>query len=307
MNSNGRKLSSDRTICKLFGRFYHLSEGFSLKNQMMKKLLLLLTLVFIGSNAGIAQTASTIQKSPLSQSEINRIVQKFTENEKLFRAALNEYVFSRSATMQTVGIGGNITGTFRRDSDMTFTGDGNRIEKITFFPVPTLTEISVTPEDLEDLGGVNPFALEPAAIPMYDFSFVGKEKIDDLNLYVFDVTPKVIPDPKKSKQRLFTGRVWVDDQDLMIVKSKGKAVPETKQNKFPVVETWRENIDGKYWFPSFASSDDELVFDNGQVVKLRMRVKYNNYKLGHTDVKIIGEDTPEPTTKPSPSPTPKKP
>jgi outer membrane lipoprotein-sorting protein len=270
---------------------------------MMKRLFLLSIIILSGVIASFPQT-STIQKVSLSQPEISRIIQKFTENEKQFRAALNEYIFSRSATVQTVGIGGNITGTFRRDSDMTFTSEGSRIEKITFFPVSTLTEISITPEDLEDLGGVNPFALEPAAIPMYDFSYVGKEHIDELDLYVFDVTPKAIPDPKKSKLRLFTGRVWVDDKDLMIVKSKGKAVPETKENKFPVVETWRENIDGKYWFPSFASSDDELVFDNGQVVKLRMRVKYNNYKYGHTDVKIIGEDD---TPVPTPSPSPKKP
>ncbi|MCV4753791.1 hypothetical protein OFC37_30485, partial [Escherichia coli] len=74
----------------------------------------------------------------------------------------------------------------------------------------------------------------------------------------------------------------------MIVKSKGKAVPETKNNKFPVVETWRENVDGKYWFPSFATSDDELVFDNGSVTKIRMRIRYTDYKLGRTDV-IIGE------------------
>jgi hypothetical protein len=141
---------------------------------------------------------------------------------------------------------------------------------------------------------------------MYDFTFVGKERIDELDLYVFDVTPKVIPDPKKSKQRLFTGRVWVDDKELEIVKSKGKAVPETKENKFPVVETWRENIDGKYWFPTYVSSDDELVFDSGQVVKLRMRVKYGDYKLGHTDVKIIGEEE-EVKPQPSPTPAPKKP
>jgi len=270
----------------------------------MKKSILSGIILLFAAFTALSQTISSIQRSSLSQPEINRIVQKFTENEKQFRSALNEYIFSRTATVQTVGIGGNITGTFRRDSDMTFNGDGSRIEKITFFPVSSLTEISVTPEDLEDLGGVNPFALEPSSISLYDFNYVGKEKIDDLSLFVFDVTPKALPDPKKSKLRLFTGRVWVDDTDLMIVKSKGKAVPETKQNKFPIVETWRENIDGKYWFPSYASSDDELVFDSGQVVKLKMRVKYFNYKYGHTDVKIIGE---EDTPTPSPSPTPKKP
>ncbi|MGH9819089.1 MAG: hypothetical protein ACRD43_02870 [Pyrinomonadaceae bacterium] len=270
----------------------------------MKRLIFSLALIFCIAAAAFGQE-STIQKVPLSQAEIDRIITKFTNNEKLFRQALNEYVFSRSATIQTVGMGGNITGTYRRDSDMTFMQDGSRIEKILFFPVPTLTEISMTPEDLQDLGGVNPFALEPASIPEYNISYVGKEHIDELDLYVFDVTPKVIPDPKHSKERLFTGRVWVDDKELEIVKSKGKAVPETKVNKFPIVETWRENIDGKYWFPTYVSSDDSLVFDNGNVVKLRVRVKYNNYKVGHTDVKVIGED--EPVTEPSPSPTPKKP
>ena len=115
-----------------------------------------------------------------------------------------------------------------------------------------------------------------------------------------------MPNPK-SGIRLFTGRIWVDDEDLMIVKSRGKAVPETKDNKFPVVETWRENVDGKYWFPSFASADDQLVFDSGQVVRMRMRVKYADYKMGRTDV-IVGdaEDVSE-QPQPSPSPSPKKP
>ena len=275
----------------------------------MRKLALAL---IIGSFLTISTLAQdTIQKVPLSQPEIDRIIKKVGENEKLFRGALGDYNFSRSATVQTVGMGGNITGTFRRDSEMIIPPEGNRMEKVIFAPVSTLTEISVTPEDLEDLGGVNPFALEPSSIPQYNFSYVGKEHIDELNLYVFDVTPKVIPDPKKTKLRLFTGRIWVDDQDLMIVKSKGKAVPEDKQNKYPVVETWRENIDGKYWFPTYINADDELVFGNGNSVHVRMKVRYNNYKLAHTDVRIIEEDDLKPqaapTPSPTPSPTPKKP
>jgi hypothetical protein len=250
---------------------------------------------------------STIQRVSLPQAEIDKIISKFTTNEARFRQALTNYNFSRSATVQTVGIGGNITGTYRRDSDMSITPEGTRLEKIVFFPVNTLTEISITPEDLEDLGGINPFALEPSAIPKYNFTFVGKDHIDELDLWVFDVTPKEMPDPKKIKDRLFEGRIWVDVDDLNIVKSKGKGVPETKNNKYPVVETWRENIDGKFWFPSFASSDDELVFGSGNVVKMRVRIKYNSYKLGHSDVRIIGEDEPVTEPTPTPSPTPKKP
>ena len=255
----------------------------------------------------LAQTSNIVKKD-LSQAEIDRIVKKFTENEANFRYALTNYVFNRSATIHTVGLGGQITGTYRRDSFMSLLEDGRRFEKIQFFPVPTLREISVTPEDLEDLGGVNPFALEPSMVNQYNFTYVGKEKIDELNLHVFDVAPKVMPDPKKTKQRFFVGRIWVDDQDLMIVKSKGKAVPETKQNKYPVVETWRENIDGKYWFPAYTAADDELVFDSGQVVKLRMRVKYTDYKQGRSEVKILDDEVEvKEETKPTPTPTPKKP
>ena len=171
--------------------------------------------------------------------------------------------------------------------------------------MPTVPPGFITPEDLEDLGGVTPFALDPFYIDKYNFTYLGKEKIDELNLYVFDVQPKVIPDPKKTNQRFFIGRIWVDDGDLMIVKSKGKGVPETKTNKFPVVETWRENVDGKYWFPSYASSDDELVYDNGNVQKIKLRVTYSDYKEGRSTVRILDDTEEVPQPEPSPSPTPK--
>ena len=272
------------------------------------KIILVGFLVLCFSTLGAFAQTSKIVKKDLSQAEIDRIIKRMTANESEFRAALVNYVFNRSATVQTVGMGGQVTGTFRRDSFLSLTEDGRRIEKINFAPVSTLTEITVTPEDLEDLGGVNPFALEPSVINQYNFNYLGTEKIDELNLHVFEVSPKILPDPKKTKIRLFTGRIWVDDQDLLIVKSKGKAVPETKTNKYPVVETWRENIDGKYWFPSYIASDDELVFDSGQAVKLKMRVKYTDYRQGRSDVRIIDdEEEVQEQPKPTPAPTPKKP
>jgi hypothetical protein len=75
-----------------------------------------------------------------------------------------------------------------------------------------------------------------------------------------------------------------------------------------VVETWRENIDGKYWFPALVTADDQLVFNNGQVVHIRMKVKYQNYRQGRSDVRILDDDTPvKPDPAPTPSPSPKRP
>jgi hypothetical protein len=255
-----------------------------------------------------AQTqASGANSGALTQAEIERIIKTFTTKETQFRHALNEYSFKRDAVLQSLGMGGQVTGEYHRVSLFTFDDAGTRYEKISYFPMPSFTQ--VTQEDLEDLGGIQPIALEPAKIPQYDFKYVGKDKIDELSLYVFDVSPKVIPDPKKTKERFFSGRIWVDDQDLQIVKTKGKGLPETKNNKFPTVETYREQIDGRYWFPTYSYADEELTFDKGDVLHIRMKVRYSDFELARAKVKIIEIDdpnAPKQETKP-PAPVPRKP
>jgi hypothetical protein len=151
--------------------------------------------------------------------------------------------------------------------------------------------------------------LEPAKISQYDIKYVGREKIDELNLFIFDVSPKVTPDAKKTKERFFLGRVWVDEQDLQIVKTKGKGVPETKTNKFPIVETYREQIDGRYWFPTYSYADEELLFDKGEPLHIRMKVRYTDFELARAKVKIIEVDDPDAPKKDAkpPASVPRKP
>jgi muconolactone delta-isomerase len=243
----------------------------------------------------------------LPQTDVDRIINTFTAKESQFRKALNEYSFKRDAVLQTLGMGGQITGEYHRVSYFTFDDQGNRYEKISYFPMPSYG--GITQEDLDDLGGIQPFALEPSKIPQYDFKYVGREKIDELNLYVFDVSPKVMPDAKKTKERFFKGRVWVEDQDFQIVKTKGKGVPETKVNKFPTVETYREQIDGRYWFPTYSYADEELIFDNGESLHIRMQVRYSDFELARAKVKITeieNPDAPKKETKPV-TPPPRKP
>jgi TonB family protein len=253
-----------------------------------------------------AQQAAADSKGPtiagsanLSQAQIDEIVRKFTSKETQFRKALNEYAFKRDALIQEIGMGGQVIGEYHRVSDFTFDNKGNRYEKINFFPMPSLQAAQMTNEDLEDLGGVNPFALEGDKAALYNFKYVGKERIDELDLYVFDVAPKIMPSPK-SKERVFVGRIWVDDHDLQIVKAKGKAGPETKTNKFPIVETYREQVDGKFWFPTYVYADDDIIFDNGSDFRIRMRVKYTDFVVGRGRVTIteVGE-APETESKPT--------
>lgn len=250
---------------------------------------------------------SGASSAALPPAEVERIIKAFTTKEGQFRLALNQYSFKRDAVLQSMGMGGQITGEYHRVSLFTFDDQGNRYEKINYFPMPSFGG-TVTQEDLDDLGGIQPFALEPSKVAQYDFKYVGQEKIDELSLYVFDVSPKVMPDPKKTKERFFSGRIWVDDQDLQIVKTKGKGVPETKNNKFPTVETYREQI-GRYWFPTYSYADEELIFENGDSLHIRMKIRYTDFAPARATVKITeidDPDAPKTETKPPPN-SPRKP
>ena len=266
-----------------------------MKNELMRTppIIAALALVVLSALSVSAQTAAN---GPLDAVEADRIIRAFTTKEAEFRRALNSYSFKRDALMQSIGMGGQVIGEYHRVSTFTFDDQGNRYEKISFFPMSTMPE--VTAEDVEDLGGIEPFALEPSKIDQYNIRYVGKEKIDELNLHIFDVTPKVIPNPKKTKERLFTGRIWVDDQDLQIVKTKGKGVPETKNNKFPTVETYRQHIDGRYWFPTYSYADEELIYENGGSLHIRMKVLYMDFAPTRATLKVteVGEDEGTPSS-----------
>jgi hypothetical protein len=283
----------------------------SIVSRKSKSIVISLTFLLLVLATSVAGQGNAMSGGTPSAAEIDRIINTFTAKETQFRQALINYSFKRDALMQSVGMGGQVTGEYHRVSQYTFDDQGVRFEKITSFPMPSF-EGTVTQEDLDDLGGISPFALEPSQINKYDFKYVGKEKIDELDLYVFDVSPKVMPNPKKTKERFFLGRVWVDQQELQIVKTRGKGVPETKENKFPIVETYREQIDGRYWFPTYSYADEELVFDNGSSLHIRMRVKYTDFLLAKGKVKIIDVDDPNTPLKdekpPATTPTtPKKP
>ena len=240
--------------------------------------------------SALTVSAQTAVNGPMDSAEVDRIIKTFTAKEIEFRRALNSYSFKRDVLVQKIGMGGQVMGEYHRVSTFTFDDQGNRYEKISFFPMSTMPEI--TQQDVQDMEGIKPFALEPSKINQYDIRYVGKEKIDELNLYVFDVTPKVVPKFSKTQERFFSGRIWVDDKDLQIVKTKGKGVPEDKHNKFPVVETYREHIDGHYWFPTYSYADEELIFESGGSLHIRMKIRYTDFTPTRATLKVteIGEN-----------------
>ena len=216
---------------------------------------------------------------------VDQIIQKFAAREAEFKKERDNYTYSQTFVIQTIDADGVADGEYQMKSDILFTPAGKRYEKVTYAPASTLQRISMSQQDLDDLEHVQPFVLTTEELPKYDIKYVGREQVDQLSTYVFEVGPKKI----EKNQRYFQGRVWVDDADLEIVKSDGKAVPDIKkkgqENVFPRFETFRENIEGHYWFPTYTRADDILQFSAGGV-HIRMTVKYANYKRFGVSIKI---------------------
>ncbi len=221
------------------------------------------------------------------------IIRRFAAKETEFKAARENYTYIQLVRVQEFDTLGNPGGEFRRTSEIIFTPEGRRYERITREPPTTLRMVSLSHEDIQDLENIQPFVLTTEDLPKYNLAYQGREHVDEIGTYVFRVAPRRI----EKGQRYFQGTIWVDDQDLQIVKTYGKAVPDIRrgeqENLFPRFETYRENIDGKYWFPTYTRADDVLRFSNRDV-RIRMIVRYSDYKQFKVSTKIIGANPVEP-------------
>jgi len=248
-----------------------------------------------GSAGAQERSASAGQPDAKSadRPDIQRIIQAFAAKEKEFRDARANYSYHQVVKVQTLSEDGDVTGTYQMESDIIFTPSGDRIERVTYAPLSTLKGISLSPEDERDLRSVQPFVLTSDDLHKYNVEYMGRQKVDELDTFVFMVGPKRI----EKGERYFQGQIWVDDRDLQIVKTYGKAVPDIRggrggENLFPRFETYREQIDGKYWFPTWTGADDTLYFSSGPQ-RIRMLVRYENYKQFGSEVKVtFGDEVP---------------
>jgi len=206
----------------------------------------------------------------------DEIIRKFAAKEAEFRDARGNYTYRQTVKLEELDMGGNPTGgKWEEIDDIIFSPQGKRSEVVVYAPVQNLHNIILTPEDAQDLREVQPFVLTTADIGQYNVNYLGREKLDEIGCYTFSVKPKKM---EKGK-RYFEGEIWVDDRDLQIVKTYGKGVGiVSKGNEFAKFETYREQIDGKYWFPTYTHADDTLHFPSGENERIRMTVKYQDYK-----------------------------
>ncbi len=215
----------------------------------------------------------------------DEIIRHFSTKEKEFQEARDQYTYRQDVRVITP----DDNGEYHEIFDVLFDDQGKRLENVVYAPQSSLNLISMSPEDVDDIRHRLPFVLTSDELPEYQILYVGQQQEDELHCYVFDIAPKEIV----GKKRYFQGRIWVDDRDFQIVKTYGKTVPDIRKKKgqenlFPKFTTWREQIDGKYWFPTYTKADDTLHFSSGDV-HIREIVKYSDYKRFGSNVKITYE------------------
>jgi hypothetical protein len=256
---------------------------------MKSRLRFAVVLVTLVASVGAPRTAfadeGPLDPAPPKAISTEEIIRRFAAKETEFQQARDQYTYRQDVTVKTP----EDDGEYHEIFDVLFNDQRKRLENVVYAPQSSLSRIQMSPEDLDDIRHRLPFVLTAEEVPEYQILYVGQQQEDELHCYVFDIAPKEIV----GKKRYFQGRIWVDDRDFQIVKTFGKTVPDIRKKKgqenlFPKFTTWREQIDGKYWFPTYTKADDTLHFSGGDV-QIREIVKYSDYKRFGSNVKITYE------------------
>jgi len=269
-------------------------------------------LVLASASAFAQQGFGPLDTSEPSGITVPQIIAKMGQQESAFEAARNEYTFRQTVVMDTISDDNNKPdGEYKQVTDITFDDGGKRAEHVVFAPQNTIQRVIMTENDLKDIEQRLPFVLTTAQLPDYNLTYLGKQKVDELDTYVFGCEPKVLV----KNHRYLSGKVWVDQEDNEIVLVNGINVPQDTrkghEDLSPPFTTYYQQIDGKYWFPTYTKAEGVLHFQaqNGalsQDVHMRTVVRYTDYKRFHTNVtvhydgEVLTKEPATPATPPKP-------
>lgn len=261
----------------------------------MKRNTFVLLVLFVALAAGVApafaQVAGPIAPPPKFELKkipakpnpaappipAGQIIQRFTQNEDLNQKAYDADMFDQNVKVEELVTNG---GTYDFNGQQYKKPDGEHYEKILGAPNSNLRYTEFSLSDVKYLAGMPMFFLTSDEAHLYNLNYEGKEKLDQIDTYIFGVHPKLL-----GSKPLFDGVVWVDDQDFSIVKSYGHIVTAAgnSANNFPfqMFEIYRENLTGHLWLPTYIRSDSEVKTPDGSV-PIRLVIRSSNFRPNST-------------------------
>ncbi len=207
-----------------------------------------------------------------------QIIKGFTQKEDVYVAARPQYSYRKTIRIQEFGPDGQPSGEYQATYEAGRTSDGKIYEKAISSPQSTLEYLQFEPDDVQRMFRAPEYPLTTSQLPKYVLQYLGTETVDEVECYIFQVHPKTLD----RQHPYFDGVIWVDQKYLEVVKTYGKWVTDLGEYRpsslpFSMFETYRENVDGKYWFPNYSRSEDvvKLKIRN---VPVRVTVKWSNFK-----------------------------
>lgn len=208
----------------------------------------------------------------------DEIIRRFSQKEDQFLAARPNYGYRKTIRIDEFGTDGQPAGQFLLVTETTRAPNGQVINKVVQKPQSTLHYFNLETEDVKELDRIPPFPLTTSQLVKYDLKYLGEEQVDEIACYIFKVKPKLLD----RAHAYLDGLVWVDTKYLEVVKTYGRWVNELGEVRsatlpFTLFETYRENVDGKYWFPNYERSDDTLHLKDVSV-PVRLVIKWTDFK-----------------------------
>lgn len=209
----------------------------------------------------------------------DEIIRRFSQKEDEFIAARPNYGYRKTIRIDEFGDDGKPAGQFLMVTETMRAANGQVISKMVQKPQSTLRYFNLETEDVRELDRIPAFPLSSSQLAKYDLKFIGEEKVDEIDCYIFKVKPKVLD----RAHAYLDGLVWVDTKYVEVVKTYGKWVNELGEVRsatlpFTLFETYRENVDGKYWFPNYSRSDDTVHLKDVSV-PVRLVIKWTDFKV----------------------------
>jgi hypothetical protein len=207
------------------------------------------------------------------------IIKRLAQKEDTYLLARPRYTYTKTIRIQEFGPDGKPAGEFVLVTQPVRDVEGKLFEKVIERPHSTLQHLYLRAEDLEGLQRTPAYPLTTTQLAKYELKYLGKEQVDEIDCYIFQAKPKVVERTKA----YFDGVVWVDAKYLEVVKTYGKWVTDLGDMRtvadlpFTLFETYRENVDGKFWFPNYSRSDDTLNL-KGLEIPVRVVIKWTDFK-----------------------------
>ncbi len=207
-----------------------------------------------------------------------QIISAFTKKEDLYQAERPLYSYRRTIKIQEFGPDGHPSGEYNATYQAVRSADGQLYERAIAAPETSLQYLQFEPEDAHYFTSIPEFPLTTEQLKNYNVQYLGTEKVDEIDCYIFQVHPKTLD----RKHPYFDGVLWVDQKYLEVVKTYGKWITDLGPMHpgslpFGMFETYRENVDGKYWFPDYSRSDDVYKLKDREI-PIRVTIKWSDFK-----------------------------